>query len=93
METKKEKGKLITRRYNSIRIGASLYIHLGVVEDAVKQSDSLYGCSLSVNGMFYADRNGEPLSLILATANLQDKYDVLCFFRDNVIAESGTVGD
>lgn len=43
--------------------------------------------------MFYSDRNGEPLSLILETANLQDKYDVLCFFRDNVIANSGTVGD
>ena len=32
-------------------------------------------------------------SLILSTANLQDKYDVLHFYRDNIIAESGTVGD
>ena len=34
-----------------------------------------------------------PFSLILSTANLQDKYDVLCFYRDNLISESGTVGD
>jgi hypothetical protein len=30
---------------------------------------------------------------MLSTANLQDKFDVLNFYRDNVIAESGTVGD
>jgi len=50
-------------------------------------------CGLSVNGMFYSDRNGDPFSLILATSNLQDKFDVLNFYRDNVISESGTIGD
>jgi hypothetical protein len=30
---------------------------------------------------------------MLSTANLQDKYDCLHFYRDNVIAESGAVGD
>ena len=49
--------------------------------------------TLSINGIFYSDRNGDPFSLILSTANLQDKYDVLCFYRDNLISESGTVGD
>ena len=50
-------------------------------------------CTLSINGIFYGDRNGDPTSLILSTANLQDKYDLLHFIRDNVIAESGSVGD
>jgi hypothetical protein len=50
-------------------------------------------CTLTVNGMFYSDRNGDPYSLVLKTANLQDKFDVLNFYRDNLIAESGTVGD
>jgi hypothetical protein len=50
-------------------------------------------CTLSVNGIFYADRNGDPTSLVLSTANLQDKYDVLHFYRDNIIAESGSAGD
>jgi hypothetical protein len=31
--------------------------------------------------------------LILKTANLQDKYDLLHFFRDNLIANSGVPGD
>jgi hypothetical protein len=59
----------------------------------VRSADDPRDCTLTVNGIFYADRNGDPFSLILATANLQDKFDVLNFFRDNVIAESGTVGD
>jgi hypothetical protein len=50
-------------------------------------------CCLSINGIFYADRNGDPYSLILKTANLQDKNDILHFYRDNLIAESGSVGD
>jgi hypothetical protein len=27
------------------------------------------------------------------TANLQDKNDILSFYRDNIISESGTTGD
>jgi hypothetical protein len=43
--------------------------------------------------MFFADKNGQPFSLILNTMSLQDKYDLLIFCRDNLIASSGTVGD
>jgi hypothetical protein len=31
--------------------------------------------------------------LVLACVSLQDKYNLLHFFRDNLIANSGTVGD
>jgi hypothetical protein len=55
--------------------------------------DSPEDCHLAVNGMFYSDVNGDPFSLILSTANLQDKYDCINFFRDNIIAESGGIGD
>ena len=47
---------------------------------------------LTINGMFYCARNGDPYSLVLKTANLQDKYDIINFMRDNVIAQSGSVG-
>jgi hypothetical protein len=43
--------------------------------------------------MFFSDRNGEPFSLVLKTAPLQDKLDLLLYYRDNLIATSGTVGD
>jgi hypothetical protein len=43
--------------------------------------------------MFFLDKNGDPYSLIINTMDLQDKYDLLIFYRDNLIASSGTVGD
>jgi len=43
--------------------------------------------------MFFLDKNGNPFSVVLATADLQDKFDLLLFYRDNLIASSGTVGD
>jgi hypothetical protein len=30
---------------------------------------------------------------MLKTADLQDRNDILYFYKDNIIAESGTVGD
>jgi hypothetical protein len=50
-------------------------------------------CHLSVNGVYYTNRTNEPYSLVLACATLQDKYDLLHFYRDNLIANSGTSGD
>jgi hypothetical protein len=76
-----------------VRISNSIYITIGKVEEVARSMDEPKLCGLSVNGMFYSDRNGEPISLVLLTANLQDKFDVLNFYRDNIIAESGTVGD
>ncbi len=43
--------------------------------------------------MFFSDKNGNPFSMMLSTMDLQDKYDLLLYYRDNLIATSGTVGD
>ena len=43
--------------------------------------------------MFFNDKNGQPFSLIQATMGLQDRYDLLTYYRDNLIATSGTIGD
>lgn len=93
LKAEKEDGEFITNRYEGIRIGTNIYIALGKAEDIVRSRDNPKECTLSINGIFYSDRNGDPTSLILDTANLQDKYDCLHFFRDNVIANSGGVGD
>jgi hypothetical protein len=50
-------------------------------------------CGLSVNGIYFLNRGIKPYSLVLACAHLQDEYDLLHFYRDNLIANSGTVGD
>lgn len=93
LESEKENGEYVVNRYEGVRIANSIYIPIGKSEKVIRTMDDPRHCKLSINGMFYLDRNGDPFSLIIATANLQDKNDVLHFYRDNVIAESGTVGD
>jgi hypothetical protein len=93
IKTEKEEKEYVTNRYEGTRIGTQIFIPTGKVEEVSRSMDDPKNCALAVNGIFYSDRNGDPFSLMLATADLQDKFDVLNFYRDNVIAESGTVGD
>ena len=93
LQTDKEGEKYITNRYRGIRIGAEIFVLVGKVKNVIRTKDNPNSCTLSINGTFFADRNGNPFSLILATASLQDKFDVLNFYKDTVIAESGAAGD
>ena len=76
-----------------MRIGDQIYITRGESEYVVRTKDDPNRCRLSVNGLFFLDKNGEPNSMMLKTLDLQDRYDLLVFYRDNLIASSGTVGD
>lgn len=80
-------------RHEGVKIGNDIYITRGEVDKVVRSADTPSKCRLSINGMFFLDHNGDPFSLMLNTMNLQDKYDLLLFYRDNLIASSGTVGD
>lgn len=93
IQSDKEDGEYIMNRYRVIKIGENIYIPLGKDKKVQRSVEDPTKCSLSINGMFFSDRNGEPISLMLETASLQDKYDVLSFYRDNLIANSGTKGD
>ena len=93
LKTEKQDDDYIVNRYEGVRIGSDIYIIKGLSENVVRSKDNPKHCTLSINGIFYSDRNGEPYSLILKTANLQDKNDILFFYRDNLIAESGSAGD
>ena len=93
LKTDKENGEYIVNRKKGVRIGTNIYIPKGKAKDVIRSIDDKRKCSLSVNGIFYSDRNGDPFSLVLKTANLQDKNDVLYFYRDNIISESGAAGD
>lgn len=89
----KTNTEFIEDRYSGLRIGNSIYVYFGKDDKVIRPIDDPSKCFSAVNGMFYSDRNGDPFSLIIATANLQDKFDVLNFYKDNLIAESGTKGD
>ena len=89
-----KKGKdFITNRYSVVRIGQDIHILTGEDKNVVRSISNPNECHLTINGIFYANRSGKPYSLVLATADLQDRYDILHYYRDTLIANSGTTGD
>lgn len=90
LETDKD---FVMQRYETIRIGEEIYILKGKNDKVMRSKSNPSYCSLSVNGIYFLNRGTEPYSMVLACAHLQDQYDLLHFYRDNLIANSGTVGD
>lgn len=89
IETDKD---FIMQRYNTIRIGETIYILRGLDKNVVRSKDNPNFCTLSVNGVFFLNRSQQPYSLILKCAHLQDRYDLLNYYRDSLVANSGTSG-
>lgn len=83
----------IMQRYKTVRIGSNIYILYGKDEHVVRSVSNPRKCTLDINGVYYRNRSNKPFSLVLTCASLQDKYNILCFFRDNLISSSGTTGD
>lgn len=90
LETDKD---FVMQRYKTIRIGEQIYILKGNDEQVMRSQSNPTHCGLSVNGIYFLNRGVKPYSMVLACAHLQDQYDLLNFYRDNLIANSGTVGD
>lgn len=85
--------EFVMQRYETIRIGEEIYILRGKNKDVMRSQSNPSYCSLSINGVYLLNRGSEPYSLVLACADQQDRYDLLHFYRDNIIANSGTIGD
>lgn len=83
----------VMQRYQTVRIGESVYILKGLDNQVIRSNSNPSYCGLSVNGVYFVNRGSEPYSLVLACSHLQDKFDILNFYRDNLIANSGAVGD
>lgn len=90
IETDKD---FIMQRYETVRIGEEIYILRGKSDKVMRSKSNPSYCGLSVNGIYFLNRGIKPYSLVLACAHLQDQYDLLHFYRDNLLANSGTVGD
>ena len=91
MEWDKENERLT--RHEGVKIGEEIYICRGESEYITRSISNPTDCTISVNGLFFSDRNGNPFSLVLSTASLQDQVDVLRYHMDSLLASSGTVGD
>ena len=83
----------VQTRHEGVKIGSDIYITFGESDYIVRSNNEPNKCRLTINGLFLLDKNGQPNSIVVSTMPLQDKYDLLCFYRDNLIANSGTVGD
>ena len=86
-----EKDKLV--RHEGVRIGEEIYIVKGEAEDIVRSVSNPKDCSLTINGIFFSDKNGDPFSIVLHTMDLQDRYDLTIYYRDSLVASGGTLGD
>ena len=82
----------VMQRYSNVRIGGDIYIINGKDENVIRSKDNPNYASLTVNGIYFTNRTSKPYSLMLACADLQDKYDLLIYYRDVLIANSGVKG-
>ena len=85
--------KFVMQRYSTIRIGSEIYILNGEDKNVIRTKDAPTKCGLSVNGVWFNNRSRKPYSMVRACMVLQDKYDLSIFYRDKLIANSGSVGD
>lgn len=83
----------IMQRYSTIRIGSEIYILKGKDENVIRTKDAPNKCTVSVNGVWFNNRDKEPYSMVSACMVLQDKYDLCFFYRDKLLANSGSSGD
>ena len=87
---KKKKWRL--DRYEGWRIGENIYVSMGKSRHIPRSIGQPWSTTLSYNGLTYNGDNGEPYSLTLSLKDIQDSYDIIKFFRDNLIANAGVDG-
>lgn len=93
IDSAKKDGKYLGYCYHVTRIGQDIYV-LDTENDIMmpRNIDEPNVPRLSINGIWYTNGHGGPYSLMIATAHLQDQYDMYKFKMDNYIALSGTRG-
>lgn len=92
IDSKKENGKWIGYCYHVTRIGQDIYVLDSDEIMMPRNADDPNIPRLSINGIWYTNGHGTPYSLMLATADLQDRYDLNIYLKDNAVALAGTKG-
>lgn len=84
----------VMHRHSATKIGDNnIFIINDIDLGVVRTKDNPSYCTLSLDGVYFINRENEPYSLVMACASLQDKYNLLHFYRDVLIGNSGTPGD
>lgn len=81
------------QRYEQVKIGSDIYILQKTPAKVTRSISNPTVCNLQTSGIFFTTRQPKAFSLVLACESLQTKYNILHFYRDSLLASSGTVGD
>lgn len=65
------KNERVTR-HSGVKIGEEIYITRGESQYITRSKSNPRECTLSINGIFFNDKNGQPFSLVLNTMDMQD---------------------
>jgi len=79
-------------RYECYRIGTEIHIGGRRCAEAPRKEDSLWKTTLSYKGLINVSPKGIVESMVNSMRELQDLYDIMMFFRNNTVANSGVSG-
>jgi len=79
-------------RYECYRVGNEIHIGGRRCEEAPRRKDSLWRTTLSYKGLINVSPKGIVESMVNSMRELQDLYDIMMFFRNNTVANSGVSG-
>ena len=85
------KLRFVQDLWQGIRVGDNIYVDLGKVKYATRDSANPSRVELTFNGPTYSGKV-KPYSLIKETEDLQKLYDILHYHKENLIAISGVKG-
>lgn len=79
-------------RYECYRVGTEFHIGGRRCEEAPRKRDTPWKTTLSYNGLINVSTNGIIDSMVNNMREIQDLYDIMMFFRNNTVANSGISG-
>ena len=69
-----------------IELGQGIYLGMGKSKFITRSKQDPYSCTLTYDGMIYNEDNGEPYSIVIATKELSDIYNITHFHLNNLFA-------
>lgn len=84
----KKKKRFREDRYEGYRIevGGGIYIGMGRAKYIERSVQDPYRCKLTYNGLIYNKNYDEAYSMVLATKDISDMYDITYFHLNNLLA-------
>jgi hypothetical protein len=79
-------------RYECYRVGTELHMGGRRCEEAPRRRDTPWKTTLSYKALINVAPNGVIDSMVNSMRELQDLYDIMMFFRNNTVANSGVSG-